>query len=71
MIDYRNNWGEDRVCFQDEHGRLDSILASYTDAGGEDPYAAIAEGRAHFRYEDLIEMVRLIARTRGQREGDV
>src|ERR1041384_6533861 len=51
LIDYRNNWGEDRVCFQDEQGRLDSILASYTDARGEDPYLAIAAGRALFRYE--------------------
>lgn len=71
MIDYRNNWGEDRVCFQDEQGRLDSILVSYTDAGGEDPYVAIAAGRALFRYEDLVEMVRLIATTRGRERSDV
>lgn len=61
MIDYRINWGEDRVYFHDEHGRLDSILASYTDAGGEDPFVALASGRAYFRYEDLVEMADLIA----------
>jgi hypothetical protein len=71
LVDYRNNWGEDRVCFQDEQGRLDSILASYTDAGGEDPYLAIAAGRALFRYEDLVEMVRLIATARGKERSDV
>ena len=67
MIDYRNNWGEDRVCFQDEQGRLDSILASYTDARGEDPYVSIAAGRAHFRYEDLAEMAVLIAGLKAER----
>jgi hypothetical protein len=68
LIDYRNNWGEDRVCFQDEQGRLESILAGYTDAGGEDPYVTIAAGRAHFRYEDLVEMVRLVGTIRGERQ---
>jgi hypothetical protein len=65
LIDYRTNWGEDRVYFRDEHDRSDSILASYTDAGGEDPFVALAAGRAHFRYEDLVEMAGLIARIRG------
>ena len=68
MIDYRKNWGEDRVCFQDEQGRLESILASYTDAGGEDPFLMVAAGQAHFRYEDLVEMVRLIAAIRGEKK---
>lgn len=66
LIDYRNNWGEDRVCFLDEKGRLSSILASYTDARGEDPFVAIAAGRAHFRYQDLIELTKLIVQFEGK-----
>ena len=68
LIDYRKNWGEDRVCFHDEQGRVESILASYTDAGGEDPFVLIAEGKAHFRYEDLVELVRLVAAMRDGQE---
>lgn len=63
-MDYRQNWGEDRVCFHDESGRVDSILASYTDAGGEDPFVSIAAGRAHFRYEDLLQLADLIGNLR-------
>jgi hypothetical protein len=65
LIDRRNNWGEERVCFQDEQGRMSSILASFTDAGEDDPFVAIAAGRAHFRYQDLVELASLIARLRG------
>jgi len=65
LFDYRNNWGEDRVCFLDKKGRLSSILASDTDARGEDPFGAIAAGRAHFHYQDLIELTKLIAQLEG------
>ena len=68
LIDYRNNWGEDRVCFLDEKGRLNSILASYTDARGEDPFVVMAAGRAHFRYQDLIALTKMIAQLEGKGE---
>ena len=48
-----------------------SIPASYTDAKPSDPFVAIAAGRAHFRYEDLVELAGQIARSRNQRHGDV
>ena len=57
---YRHNWGEDRVYFQDEAGRLASLPAHWTSAVGEDPFRVIAAGRSHFRLEDLREMVRLM-----------
>ena len=59
FLDYRQNWGEDRVCFVNEEGRVDSILASYTDARRDDPFVSIAASRAHFRYDDLLELVEL------------
>jgi hypothetical protein len=71
LIDYRNNWGEGRVCFLDEKGRLNSMLASYTDAGREDPFVAVAAGRAHFRYDDLIELAEMIVRLQGERVSHV
>jgi hypothetical protein len=61
-VEYRNNWGEDRVYFHDAEGRLQSILASCTDAGGIDPFVEISAGRSWFRYEDLIRLADLLER---------
>jgi hypothetical protein len=58
-VDYRHNWGEDRVYFLDANGLLVSLPASWTSAVPEDPFVAIAAGRSHFRYQDLIELVKL------------
>jgi Family of unknown function (DUF5372) len=60
LLEYRNNWGENRVYFHDADGQLQSILASCTDAGGVDPFVAIAAGRSFFRYEDLIQLADLV-----------
>ena len=63
-MEYRNNWGEDRVYFRDAEGRLQSILASCTDAGGVDPFVEIAAGRSFFRYEDLVRLADLLEKLR-------
>ena len=59
-MDYRKNWGEDRVYFHDAEGLLQSILASCTNAGGVDPFVEIAAGRCFFRYEDLARLADLL-----------
>ena len=58
-MDYRHNWGEDRVYFLDVNGLLVSLPASWTSGVPDDPFVAIAAGRSHFRYQDLIELVKL------------
>ncbi len=58
-MDYRHNWGEDRVYFLDANGLLVSLPASWTSAVPDDPFVAMAAGRSHFRYQDLIELVKL------------
>ena len=63
-MDYRKNWGEDRVYFYDAEERLQAIVASCTDAGGIDPFVAIAAGRSLFRYTDLIELAELLEELR-------
>ncbi len=60
MLEYRNNWGEDRVYYLDDSGELRSILASCTDAGGADPFVEMAAGRSFFRYEDLLRLAFLL-----------
>jgi hypothetical protein len=64
LLEYRKNWGEDRVYFHDEGGQVQSILASCTDAGGADPFVEISAGRSLFRYEDLVQLAILLERLR-------
>lgn len=57
---FRQNWGEERVYFHNEGGRLVSVPASWTDVLPADPFVVLSAGRAFFRTEDLIALVRLI-----------
>jgi len=59
-VTYRHTWGEDRVCFHGADGRWQSLPAAWTDIGPADPFVAIAAGRAIFRFEDLLALVRLL-----------
>jgi len=60
LVTYRFNWGEDRVYFHDEDGRLASLPAAWTDAVPPDPFVAVAEGRSAFRVQDLVELAALL-----------
>jgi hypothetical protein len=60
LISYRNNWGEDRVWFQDSNGRLHSLPTGWTDAAAIDPFIAVAAGRSLFRVADLLELTKWI-----------
>ena len=57
---FRQNWGEERVYFHSESGRLVSIPASWTDVLPPDPFVVVSAGRALFRMEDLMALVRLM-----------
>src|SRR5262245_54432072 len=48
LVEYRNNWGEDRVYFFNTKGEVQSIAASCTDAAGVDPFVEISAGRSFF-----------------------
>lgn len=54
---HRRTWGEDRVFFYDERGRLSALPAAWTDFVSPDPFVKIAAGRSLFRAEDLVELV--------------
>jgi len=60
LLIYRHNWGEDRVYFHDETGRLRSLPAAWTSAAAEDPFVAMAAGRSTFRIEDLRQLIELL-----------
>ena len=61
---YRHNWGEDRVYFHNAEGRWSSVPATWTTVAPEDPFLTVAKGRCHFRYDDLLKLVDLVARLR-------
>jgi len=62
LVDYRHTWGEDRVYFQDEAGRLRRLPAAWTSLAAPDPFVMISAGRALLRLEDLLQLTRLVAR---------
>ena len=45
LVSYRQDWGEDRVWFQDKLGRLHSLPTSWTDAGESMAKVAVARIR--------------------------
>ena len=58
---YRLNWGEQRVYFHDDSGRLVAIPAAWTSVFPADPFVVCAAGRAPFRLRDLVELSELLA----------
>ena len=60
LVTYRQNWGEDRVYFQDDQGRLRALSAGWTSIGPDDPFVVVAAGRAAFRTADLLELAALL-----------
>lgn len=60
LVTRRHNWGEDRVMFFDLHGRLRSMLTSWTSLAGRDVFAQTAGGRSWFRIDDLRKLSALL-----------
>ena len=55
---------EDRACFHDEQGRICEIPLSWTNLAAVDPFVILSAGRSWFRFEDLLELARLIGKGR-------
>jgi hypothetical protein len=64
LVDWGSAWGEDRVYFHDETGRLRRLPAAWTSAAPPDAFVKISAGRSHFRTKDLLQLAVLIARQR-------
>jgi hypothetical protein len=60
-VQYRRNWGEDRVYFHTSGGDLISVPAIWTSLSSTDPFTAVAAGRSLLRVDDLLELAALIA----------
>jgi hypothetical protein len=60
LVTYRQNWGEDRVYFHDDQGRLKALSAGWTSLGPEDPFKVVSAGRSAFRISDLVALADLL-----------
>ena len=71
LIDRRvRGTGGDRVYFYDDHGRLESMPASWTDMTAEEPFIAVSAGRAYFRVDDLVRLISLLESWTGPAAGE-
>ena len=62
LICRRRHWGEDRVVYTDEDGRLRTISAALTDVAPVDAFRHVAGGKAAFRAVDLVTLGELLDR---------
>ena len=60
LLTYRHNWGENRVYFHDEDGRLIALPAQWTSVVPPDPFVVVSRGRSAFRLHDLVELAGLL-----------
>ncbi|MCP3998288.1 MAG: hypothetical protein GY722_24980, partial [bacterium] len=68
-FEYRRDWSGRRVYFHDESGCLTSIPAEWTSVVPSDAFEVIGAGRAQFRVDDLVVLVKLIDQIRTVRDG--
>ena len=67
LVGFAHTWGEYRVFFQEPgQTRVRSLPANWTDVVVPDPFLVLSAGRSHFRPEDLIQLVGLLAQLKRQ-----
>jgi hypothetical protein len=62
----KQNWGEDRVMYFDQQGRVRSLPAAWTDVDPPDARTQVAAGRAYLRADDLLALVELVVDVRSR-----
>ena len=62
LICRRRHWGEDRVVYSGDGGRLRTISAAFTDVTLLDEFRLVAGDRAAFRTVDLVTLCELLDR---------
>jgi hypothetical protein len=66
LIVSRQNWGDERVYYQDGSGTLCSIPRAWTSLAPADPFVHLATERSAFRVADLLELARLVTFLSGE-----
>jgi hypothetical protein len=62
VADRRTTWGEDRVYFYDETGRLRRMPVDWTNLAIQAPFEVLSAGRSWFRIDDLVQLADLVGR---------
>jgi Family of unknown function (DUF5372) len=62
VICRRRYWGEDRVVYAGDGGRLCTIASAFTDIDPVDEFRLAAAGRAAFRTTDLLALCEAVDR---------
>jgi hypothetical protein len=60
LICRRRHWGEHRVVYAGDDGRLRTISAAFTDVAPPDEFRHVAGGKAAFRTVDLMTLCELL-----------
>jgi hypothetical protein len=60
LVTHRHNWGEARVYYHDDEGRVCGVPVQWTNLAPADPFVVMAAGRSAFRLADLVELSRLL-----------
>ncbi|MGZ9105801.1 MAG: DUF5372 family protein [Rhodoplanes sp.] len=60
LIRRHSHWGENRVVYVGEDGRLRTISAVLTDIAAVDEFRRVADGKAAFRTVDLLTLCDLL-----------
>jgi hypothetical protein len=56
----RMNWGEDRVMYHDQEGKLLSLPTAWTSEADKDLFMDVSAGSCWFRMDDLSELAKLV-----------
>jgi hypothetical protein len=56
MVARSREYGEERVYYRDQNGRMRFLPVRWTSLAAPDPFILVAAGRAYFRLEDLIRL---------------
>jgi hypothetical protein len=59
-VTQKQAWGEDRVYFRDESGRLQHVPLGWTSAAPTDIFREVAAGQCRFTSEDLLRLADLV-----------
>ena len=69
LVTYRSAWGEDRVYFRDEAGRLHHMPVGWTSVMEPDAFLTTSSGRCRFRSDDLLRLADLIDKLKSSMSG--
>jgi len=63
-VDERSSRFGDRVWYERADGSVATVPRAWTDRATPEPFVVLAEGKAHFRPEDLTALAELVAQIR-------